>query len=718
MASLWGELKRRNVVKVGGAYAIVAWALVEIVATVEAPLGLPDWVDTLVIVLLAVGFPIALILSWAYDMTPQGIRVASDSGPPVGGAHVLGHRFNYVILGLMVAILGFLVLDRFVLAPATTIARTDFSAGTPSGAIAAVQRLHLDVSPVTTVGLRGVGMSLVLSPDGTRLVYSARTRGERGQGLYLRELDQWEARLISNTELADSPFFSPDGERVVFDSDLGLTTIPLRGGAQQVVDTDYLDSFGTGTWIDDDTIIFSANIKESRSLYRMPASGGTPELLLGANDREGYSQPEALPGGDTILFTIRPGPAGGGPAREGSIGLLMLATGETKPLIGTAHRPRYATSGHIVFVRAGSLWAVPFDVDSLEVTGPEVMVVEGVQHHGHLGWATYALSDNGLLVYVPGGDVSLEQERTLKRLVWVDQAGREALVDEEARDYLHPRVSPDDQRLAVTVDGPDNQDIWIYDLTRGGLSRLTDHTTEDTRPIWTPDGRGVVFRCNRDGGRVCLRAANGAGPVTRLSERGTQKAFTLDGELILETYDGDGPAANQVLRVAPMVGDGTSESFVDYRLRHDGDIDLSPDGRWVAYTSSETGTQEIYVRPFPNLDDDRFQISTDGGFEPLWALDGGALFYRNGDAMMRVSVETEPEFSYDTPEVLFRGDYAGVDTAETTIPRPSYDVTADGRFLMLKYADAVEQESDSSQLRVVNNWFEELRRLAPSSDAE
>ena len=432
---------------------------------------------------------------------------------------------------------------------------------------------------------------------------------------------------------------------------------------------------------------------------RVPAVGGEPEVLTTVDPGQGETDhfwPEVLPNGKGVLFM-----AWSGSAEASRLAVVSLESGEVTYLLPGGSNPHYSPTGHIVYGVGGTLRAVGFDAERLELTSNNpVPVVENVLTET-LGAASFSLADDGSLVYVT--DTGVTPQRTL---VWVDRQGREEPVGAPPRPYFRPRVSPDGTRLAVEVVDPTNPDVWIYDLARGTSTKLTVDEAVDSRPLWTPDGERVVFSSTREGGRnLFWRAADATGPVERLttssSNRQTANAWAGDGQQLVFA-DGD-PFDIWVLS---LQGERTVEPLIQTPFGESIPA-VSPDGRWIAYYSDESGQREVYVQPFPGLDG-KYPISTAGGTSPVWGPDGRELFYRDGQdgqAVLVVPIDTEGGFAAGTPEVLFEGPYL----SEIPAGR-QYDVAPDGRILMIK---PETDDATSAQIILVQNWFEELERLVP-----
>ena len=534
---------------------------------------------------------------------------------------------------------------------------------------------------------------VALSPDGTRLVAVVDT-GATTQ-LYLREMVQSNGHLIPGTEGAISPFFSPDGQSVGFVADPALKTVILFGGAP--VSWGYVPPVTQGaTWVGEDNIILSSSL--NAGLSSISRSGSTTLTLPDPEEGEGsHRWPQVVPDGRFVLFTAE----SGGGFDEAKVGALSLDSGETRVLIEGGTNAQLTASGHLVFGRRGALLAVPFDVSRLEVKGSPVTVLEGVSSDAQTGAVHYAVSDVGSIVYVEG-EVWVPENK----VVWVDPMGETETVLTERRLVWNAAVSPGGSRIAMTVTEGSNSEIWMYDVERGTLTRLTFDPGEDFNPVWSPDGEWIAFTSEMNGGPPQLHRmpADGSRAPEQLSSisptpdaADVPTSWSPDGSFLAYRHGGD-------IWLLPLEDGSQPAPFVETEFREHG-ASFSPVGGWIAYHSDESGRPEVYMQPFPGPGAKQ-QVSSDGGAWPLWSADGTKLFYRNGNEMMEVTVAIEPRLRLSKPRLVFTGKYSN------GIGHSNYSVSANGKgFLMV----GVEEPEPQTRLRLVLNWFEELKRLVPTN---
>jgi Tol biopolymer transport system component len=538
---------------------------------------------------------------------------------------------------------------------------------------------------------------MALSPDGRTLVYSA--VDSAGRRLFRRALDSLESIPIRGTEGGNFPFFSPDGASVAFLVDRHIRRVPLQGGVAARI-ADAAASRGGAVWLPDDTIVFGA---EGQGLMRVAASGGEIRDLTRLDTARGeleHRSPAVTPNGRAVSFTVHYG--GRDSQRAHAV---SLESGQRTELV-QGNGACFLASGHIVFQRGGSLWVAPFNESALKLTVAPVAMVERVGIA--LDWSPkVALAANGSLAYATGGE-----PYPPRTLLWVDKKGREQPIDAPGRSWYWPQVSPDGSRIGVHIMDPINMDAWIYELDHGPLVRMTYHPHQDGYPLWSPDGKQVVFWSRQGGGPgdLYLRSADLTGDDVRLTVSRDFTYYTpfawADGGKLL-VFQAASRETGLGIGIMPI--DGTQGP----RLIVDGPADeakpaMSPNGRWIAYESNVSGKAEVYVQPFPGLDG-RWQVSSQGGAAPLWSPAGDELFYRNGPAVVSVPVETAGRtFRYGNPRVLFDGPYVLERMGQGDAR--SYDLAPDGqRFLMIK-----EPAPPTTEIVIIENWIEEVKRLVPA----
>ena len=537
---------------------------------------------------------------------------------------------------------------------------------------------------------------VAISPDGELFVYAAGI-GARSLGvavsesrLYLRRLDEFEAQAVSGVEGASMPFFSPDGQYVGFFADAKIKKVSLTDGSVIIVcDLAGRPSLLRGASWGRDTIIFSLDSHDG--LMEVSATGGDPEPLT-MPDREkgeiGHAWPHALPGAESIVFSVI--------SQEGSkLAVLSLETGQWRELGPVGRAAQYVSTGHLLFVDWDTLYAVPFDLGRMALAGTPTPMIDALGEDHLMGGPVvdFAVSANGSLAYAPNA--------SKQRLVWVDRTGNVVPLRDEltsdAYDFGWPRLSADGSQLTV---GDEHAQIWIYDFERGSRKLLTNGGL-NYNPVWTPDSKRIAFASYLPGSvDILWRAADLSDQVTPLLEDRGHREYPL-------SWSRDGSSlvfAETTPTTAFDIGvlnlNDSSVSQIAATKAEERDARLSPDDRWLAYESNQSGQFEVYVRPFGRAGGIE-TVSTNGGNDPVWSQDGSELFYFEGNSLMSVAVSTaSPTFTMGTPTKLFEGEFT-----------PTYDVTPDGqRFIMI---ERVKSETITRQINIVLNWFEELTERVP-----
>ena len=518
------------------------------------------------------------------------------------------------------------------------------------------------------------GVNLALSPDGAQLVYAEESN--EGTQLLVRDIDQLETRVIAGTASGSQPFFSPDGQWLGFYQDGKIRKVSLAGGPPITIAA-VVDLLGA-SWGPDDVIAFRTGGGISRV---SAAGGGVPETVARPDSGSDLRWPDVLPDGKAALVTVFAGLTGA------QLGVVSFETGTVTPLGLAGTNPRYVQPGYIVYGTAEqSLLSVRFDAARRRVTGSPVAVLEGVMVKG--GGATeFAVSSTGTLTYLAGSP--------LNRLVTVDRGGAATPLPEGFRDYQDPRFSPDGGRIAVVATGQDH-DVWVYSIAARTLSRLT-FQGDDHDPEWTPDGMRVIFSSQRGSRRALhwLPADGSKAAEVLLASEYELYAPTLDAAGRYLAFQELRPGQQSDIGFIRLGGEGSPQPLVATPFNEVSPA-LSPDGRWLAYASNESGRYEIYVRPFPG-EGGRWQVSAEGGTEPVWAWSGRELFYRTVDGLMVARLRAAAGFEVESRGLAFPDQWvrSGVGA--------NYGISPDGqRFIMVAPA------SESGQVIVVVNWAAEL----------
>jgi serine/threonine-protein kinase len=562
-------------------------------------------------------------------------------------------------------------------------------------------RLDVDLGPNAALTPRW-GPSAVLSPDGTRLVYIATGPNGKPQ-LATRTLDRREATLLSGTEGARDPFFSPDGQWVGFFADGKLKKIAVTGGAAaNLGDSNFLLG---ASWGEDGNIV--AAMGPTSGLWRIPSAGGPRQLVTEpdvGNAEDSHRWPQVLPGGRAVLFTA-------GSARNieetGSVVVQSLKDKRRKVLWRGGYYGRYVPSGHLVYVQQGTLFAVRFDPETWELTGTPAPVVEEVASAPGAGSAQFDFSRAGTLIYASGGAALATSS-----LMWLDGAGKPEHLPAKPGGYVSPRLSPDGKRLALIRYEVGAQGLWVYEWRGNIMNRLT--SGQDISPAWSPDSKHIALYSER---KVQWIRADGGKRKSLTDSKNTQRpySFSPDGKrlafdefteetrwdiwtLPLEDADTDDPKP------------GKPELFLRTRFTEAAPA-FSPDGRWLAHTSNESGSFEVYVRPFPD-GGAKWQVSSAGGRSPAWSRTRPELFYLDPDNRIMVA-------TYAVKGDVFTPQTRRVWSAERLAwaheSQLLYDLAPDGnRVIALMPPPGAEADKPQTRLTFLLNFFDELRRRVPA----
>ena len=651
--SFLGEIKRRKVFQVAAVYAVMAWLVIQVIDVISDPLKLPEWLDTVVIVLLAVGFPIALVLAWAFDLTPSGVEPATRVPVPEAASRAPAQSLTVAIQALVLLAVGFLVFDQFVLS----------SRGPALPESRQVRRFALDLpwQNMTNWG----DFRVRISPQGTHLAYPG--SDDNRTTINLRPLDSLDPiTLVSPNAEPWNLAFSPDGEQLAFvNNDRRLQTVSIGGGHPETLFTIPQEQRAGGIdWSSDEFILMGI----SGGMLKVPVSGGDSTFIPASHADATYFSPHLLPtGSDAIVAIYRPD-------NGQRLAIVDLETGDASDLPFQGEEAIYSPTGHILFRQGTDMMAVRFDPKSKRVSGQARAIASGVASGPRL-------AEDGTLVYVAA------RVDGTAGLVWVDRQGNAVPLGAERRDYSHIDLSPDGSQALLDTD----TEIFAYDVVRGTLNPVTADLPGDSGfPVWHPNGELATFQ---QAARIYEKAADGS----------RQRATLLDSPVIPTSWSPDGEAL--------AIFDEGSDIWI---LRRDGDVEpfldgpsnertgrFSPDGSVLAYVSDESGGEfQVYVTPYPGPGK-RIPVSIAGGLSPVWSADGSELYFRQGSKVMAAAISAGPEIDVSTPVELFDGPYT-VDLSG----HQRYDVAPDGRFLMV-------ENSEDFRVVLVENFLHELVRRLP-----
>ena len=576
---------------------------------------------------------------------------------------------------------------------ATLLVSRLFAPGT-TGEADRLERLSIAL-PANGLLTDDIRTPLALSPDGRTLVYVGQRDGKTM--LFVRRLSAREPVTLSGTEGAAMPFFSPDGQWVGFFAGEKLKKIAIGGTELQVV-TDLANDGRGADWGTDGNIYYApTNIS---GLWSVPASGGTPKELTRLDRAKGevsHRWPQLLPGGKSLLFSVWTGPG----VDEHAVVVQSLASGERHVLMRGGERARYIASGHLLYSRRDELFIVAWDPTRASISGSaSVKMPEQAIDQGE-GAAAFAVSDNGTLAYVEGSDA-----RYAQRLVWADHSGKTDSIPAPERDYEAVAISPDGRQAAVQIQEGATA-LWIYDFERHTLTPFLSENGSSQAPVWTTDGKRILYRATRRGLRtVFWKPVDGSSAEERITagvdRTETPTSVTPDGQFAFFHASGAAVPAGQRLQAVSLSGDHATHVIAASPPGNYGSM-VSPDGKWLAYVSRSAGEVEVYVQPYPGPGAAQL-VSISGGEEPAWASDSHELFYRRGNKFMAVTIGSGPSLVVGPPRVLFEKPYRREVNANTC-----YAVARDERFLLI---EPKQPDGTIDHLEVVLGWSGEVKRFA------
>jgi len=730
VGKLFEELKRRKVVRVAGVYAVVAWLLIQVTNNIVPALQLPAWSSTLIVVLLLIGFPVALVLAWAFEVSPDGVHRQGTADAPWGGqipvAQTANTKLLYATFTLVLVVAVFQIAERFMGNGAAT---PTTGSNQPSAGVLPL-RSALPLGELEQFRyFRYLRSQLGLSPDGRWLAYIARLDDK--VNLQLRDLVTGEtSTLVQVSDERNSfrsffnPSFSPSGEQILYseNSSGAIHVIPRAGGRPQAlaVNTRPFDQRIRGqAWLSEDTIVFPNSSGEVQTLH-IP-TGDIVTLDIPDIDGEANVYPRLIGDGPWLLYTALPN----ADYESARLDAFNMDTGEVRNLVANGFKGQYLRDGFVIYMRDSGLWAVRVDEQSMQINGGERLVEDRVEANMILGLTSHALSDNGRLVYLEGGDVSITNATT--RWVLSARNGERQALTLPANAY-HPVFSPDGGQVAVTM-LPDADAgssnilgyIALYQLADGTLTRRS-FTGAAFRPKWTPDGTQLVYGMLMDDTwGLWIMAADGSGQPRQLltaTEPVWPESITPDGASLIYAI---GEFLDTRFHLLSLRETGaTGQPLLEFGNSQIGAV-ISPDGRFVAYSSNElhrdseagSSVRDLIVRPFPNVNDGQWQITSSGtAAHAFWDSSGKSLYFwlNNGD-IYRAPADPDNGFRQGAPELVF----------DSSMPQsiiyqvPGLAVSPDEQLFLYRElaAERAVLTAEATYAVLVDNWIEKVRQLVP-----
>ena len=718
MKSQWEKFKHRTLTKVFLGYAVVAWVLIQVIEAVLPTFETPLWVAQTITFLLILGFPIAILVGWASEKLPTSSTSTEQENTPQLVHETPRRTLLWIGVGscVVVGLFGFYMMPFiFDSAEFTTDAQSMPRETTNDRRGYRFELVLGETGINATTGRRS---DIAISPDGNLIAYKVYMGDSSGSEIFIKDIrfDEADRSLATLTVSPNSEGmqFSDNGDWVYFNEGTTLKRIRIEGGVAQIV-AEEVSQRGSSE-IGPEVLYRPFANRVNSALIKVSASGGNEELIELSDGAATW--PDVLPGETHALITVSNDSLNVG---SGSIELLNLQSYESTPLIQNAFNAQYAGSGHIVFLRDTTLWAVPFDLDSLEIIGNEVPAVVGLESFAQRGAVSYSFSENGRLIYIQGNESS--ESASNRYLQWISRAGEIESIGVDIAHYGNIAISPNELELSLTLYDGINSDVWVWDFDREMLGRRT-FDNNSLAALWSFDGTELLYKTNAEISSIMATASNGSSSEISILETGVgvipRAINPYNDELILESWISGCPDLNyqnteserllQSMNLSPSCSAWPS---------------ISQDGNWIAYSSNETGRIEIFVRPFPDIGKGKWQVSRDGGNQALWNSEGQELFFwaESGEHMV-VNYEVEeteenqkPTFiRLSNPQTMFSTTPPSL-IAQTQRNAWDYSPSRDA-FIVLSPRDLESTSpeavlADQTTLKIIENWFEEIKSIAP-----
>jgi|TARA_B110000305_G_scaffold34480_1_gene34055 Tol biopolymer transport system component len=696
---LWEKFKHTRMVKIASTYAVVGWVLLQVIEAILPTFNAPEWIAQSLVFAIILGFPVALLLVWATETNGSAFSGEITENSSVKINHKNASKsvsfWGIATLSLVIAgLIAFLIMPDF--STSLNSEKSILEDTVPLND--AILKLKLNLGTTGTRGLGSGPSEIAVSPDGAYVAYIV--FDSPLMHLHLRDLTTFEedrvlVSLGMNNQTTGYPSFSQDSQWIYYFDNSAIKRIRIEGGPPQTIVE--IGAMTVGLIAGSTEVFFTK--AQDFSLYKLNIASGNEQLILGGDRFFHPSFPAAISKTQYILVTqssLRN-------YESASINLVNLTTGESKELISQGYNAQYLDSGHIAFIRGESIWIQPFDADKMRIYGDAKPVVSGIYTSITTGRAKYSISKNGTLIYIDTSQSASISTRGVNSPVWVDRFGEIEIISSELVVHGHPRISPSQDEVLFNVMGREGSDIWVYNFEAGTLGRRT-FDAGATVGLWSLNGERIIFNDNYG---VSSVAANGTDSLVVELKVPQELPRSIDpnsGNLIFFSV------TTNELRISSTNQD---RSISNLNLSPQGTIAreprISPDGSFIAYSSNESGRDEVYIRSFPSVEDGKWQVTRNGGNHPLWNPTTNELFFWNENDDIKYSIEyqiSNESLIFSEPEPMF-----GLGFQNDAQGPWDYSPTRD-KFLIIAQSETSEALlAETTELSFVSNWLSEVIRL-------